>query len=688
MRADSPEKTEDIPLLQRITFRVAAYSILLIFLIMISLLSAYLLISVSEEELIEETELFGNVSIEQTQDVVEEMSRNFIEHEAYRTEELLHTFLKENPSMSYDELREDTVFRSLALNTVGETGYSAVHTRDGINIMHPNPDIEGYDLSRLSDELPEFWDIIEMSLVKEASGFYDWADEDGIVRPKYMHCVPVEDSELVVCATTYLDEFYSPAESLERFMALSMERTKQSIYERFNDTVIFFIMIFLVIMMAIIFVSFITVKRIVVPINKLQDVTDKVKEGNFDARAEVKVGGEIRQLAERFNETLDALSKMDSERKQLEKAKTEFLSITSHELRSPMTPMKAQMQMLLKGYYGKLNKKQKEALDITLRNTDRLDKIIMDLLEVSRIEAGRLKFRFRKVDLKDHIERLVEEMKGFKSEKNINIKADIGDIPEIETDPDRIMQVLRNLLNNALKFSPKNSEINIKVRTAENGIMFKVKDEGMGMTKKDAANIFEPFYQVEHSLQRKEGGTGLGLTICRGIITSQNGRIWAESSPGKGTTFYFTVPFEPVKEIKPLKLMFSGRAIMEDRIKELFRNMFGPVGLNEFEDLKSRQELDSKHVMGYIDYLQKSGVISKNDADSAKSRAESIFTSTEQDMAEKAGAEFENRISEFFSEDKNSERKNKDEAAERKTASEHSQKKENKEDRTGKGKSN
>ena len=319
------------------------------------------------------------------------------------------------------------------------------------------------------------------------------------------------------------------------------------------------------------------------PIKELQKATKELKEGNFAARVDINTHDELEELGESFNATAEALGQMEAQRKQLDRAKTEFLSITSHELRSPMTPMKAQLQMLTKGYFGNLTEKQKKALGIVLRNTTRLDNILMDFLDLSRIEAARLKFHFIKTNMKKHIESLIEEMKGFMPEKNIELIAKIGKLPAIEVDPDRVMQVLRNLINNAIKFSNPNGKLFVNVDYKDNMIVFSVRDAGIGIASENQKHIFEPFFQEEQTMYRKYGGTGLGLALCKGIILSQKGMIWVRSALGKGTTFYFTVPLKPVKEVKPIKLLFSHKGIIEKRLKEAFIEYLGPLGGPEYE---------------------------------------------------------------------------------------------------------
>ena len=320
---------------------------------------------------------------------------------------------------------------------------------------------------------------------------------------------------------------------------------------------VFAVVMFAIMIFAAVLAGSLIAKSISKPVEQLQGAAEQMKKGNFDVMLDIKTGDELGKLGTAFNETAKSLGQVQKEHRQLERAKTEFLSITSHELRSPMTPMKAQLQMLKKSYFGKLNKKQTEAVDIVLRNTSRLDSIIMDFLEISRIEAARLKFRFVKTSLTGHIKRLADEMQGFLPEKNIEIVIKIAKMPVIKVDPDRVMQVLRNLINNAKKFSPKNSKIIVSAKLKGNRIQFNVKDQGSGIAKENKARVFEPFFQEEQTMYRKHTGTGLGLSICKGIVESQKGNIWVKSTLGKGSTFSFTLPLTPVKKTKPIKLLFS-----------------------------------------------------------------------------------------------------------------------------------
>lgn len=381
------------------------------------------------------------------------------------------------------------------------------------------------------------------------------------------------------------------------------------------------IRIILLIIMGLIALFFIFVggyvsRKISKPILDLTALAEEVGRKNFKKRVSVKTGDELETLGNTLNKTTEVLENMDSEYKKLDKAKTEFLSITSHELRSPMTPMRAQLQMLMKGYFGKLNGKQKEALEIVLSNTQRLDGIIIDFLEISRIEAARLKFNFIKADLRITVKKVLEEMKGFMPEKNIRLVNKVEKLPKISVDPDRVSQILRNLINNAIKFTRENGEIVVGGRLKSGKIEFYVKDNGIGINTEDQNRLFEPFYQAENMYQHKSGGTGLGLAICKGIVESQKGKIWIQSVLNEGTTFYFTIPLKPVKEIEPIKLLFSPKTKIEEGLEQVFLNNLGPLGKEEFEFVK--HNLDEESIKEYVKDLKNRGILTGENAEEFK----------------------------------------------------------------------
>jgi signal transduction histidine kinase len=287
--------------------------------------------------------------------------------------------------------------------------------------------------------------------------------------------------------------------------------------------------------------------------------------------------------------------------------------------------MKAQLQMLQQEYFGKLSKKQQESLEIIIRNADRLDNIIVDFLEISRIEAARLKFNFQETDITQIVNEITKFMDGFAKEKNIELVQQLEHLPSIELDPDRLSQVIRNLINNAIKFSPDNSKIIISAELKDNYILFGVRDYGCGLSSENQIRIFEPFFQVENANKRRFGGTGLGLAICRGIVESQKGKIWVESKMGKGCKFFFTVPMVPVRNIEPIKVLFSQKSTIETKINEEFKTVLGPLGDAEFNDLKIKNALNKEDLNKYIDTLTKQFIIPNETSQYFKSQIRRIF---------------------------------------------------------------
>jgi len=237
--------------------------------------------------------------------------------------------------------------------------------------------------------------------------------------------------------------------------------------------------------------------------------------------------------------------------KKLDKIKSNFLSLTSHELRTPMSVIKGYIQMLLKGNFGTINGEQKHALDVILQNSNRLDTLIQDILDISRLESGTMKFIPERTNVKNMVEQTIETMQSIADTKNIKINISLEEnTPDLIIDQERVKQAIVNLLNNAIKFSYEGSIITIFVTKTGNYVLFEIQDSGRGIPKDKQDKIFEIFYQADSERDRKFGGVGLGLAISRGIILSHGGNIWVESEPGKGSKFRLTLPITPVQDLE------------------------------------------------------------------------------------------------------------------------------------------
>jgi PAS domain S-box-containing protein len=239
------------------------------------------------------------------------------------------------------------------------------------------------------------------------------------------------------------------------------------------------------------------------------------------------------------NKIFDQINKLN----ELDELKRKFLTISSHELKTPLTPAKIQTQMLLQGDLGQLNEKQNKSFEIILRNIDRLDELIGDILEISSLQAEGFELKLKKVNMNDLIKSIINEITPLTKEKNIEFHSKIDTLPALHIDEGRIKEVFSNLIENAIKFTKK-GRISINAKLQKNEILFEVKDSGIGIEKKYFKEIFLPFVQLEPTFTREHGGTGLGLAIIEGIIKKHNGEIGVKSKVGNGTTFFFTLPLK------------------------------------------------------------------------------------------------------------------------------------------------
>lgn len=230
-----------------------------------------------------------------------------------------------------------------------------------------------------------------------------------------------------------------------------------------------------------------------------------------------------------------------SDRKAVEQMKDEFVSVVSHELRTPLTSIRGSLGLLATGKLGTLSQQGQRMLEIAVNNTDRLSRLINDILDLERMDSGRVKMVKQTCDAGQLIVQATEAIQSWCDKEGITLSVHPLSIPVL-ADPDHILQTLTNLLSNAIKFSPSGGTIWITVeKSLDNSILFKVKDRGRGIPADKLETIFERFQQVDASDAREKGGTGLGLAICRQIIQQHGGRIWAESVLGEGSTFCFTL---------------------------------------------------------------------------------------------------------------------------------------------------
>ena len=231
-----------------------------------------------------------------------------------------------------------------------------------------------------------------------------------------------------------------------------------------------------------------------------------------------------------------------TERRAVDRMKNEFISVVSHELRTPLTSIRGSLGLLAAGMLGNVAEKAQRMLQIAINNTDRLVRLINDILDIERLESGKIALDRRSLDGSQLVQQAIETMRGMSDKNGVHLEMHTV-AGEVFGDPDRILQTLTNLISNAIKFSPSGATVTV-LQDIDNGshMRFAVADHGRGIPDDKIAVIFERFQQVDASDSREKGGTGLGLAICRTIIQQHGGRIWVESEMGKGSTFYFTIP--------------------------------------------------------------------------------------------------------------------------------------------------
>lgn len=264
----------------------------------------------------------------------------------------------------------------------------------------------------------------------------------------------------------------------------------------------------------------------------------------FGKMAVITKESEVKQIEFIQKAYEDLLKNKLTDLERADMLKDEFISTASHELKTPLFPIKFQAKTLLEEIYGKINDEQKISLNEIYDNCQKLEILISDLLDLQKINVGSMSFDLRDIDLKKFMNEVFLENKIFFENSNIEFLNETTDSVFFVSDSYKLKQVFRNLVTNSADFvSEDNGKIQISASHSNEMITFLVRDNGIGIPKKDVDNLFKKFHSLNTSRARKFGGTGLGLSISKGIIEFLNGKIFIESEIGKGTTVFFEIPF-------------------------------------------------------------------------------------------------------------------------------------------------
>ncbi len=275
-------------------------------------------------------------------------------------------------------------------------------------------------------------------------------------------------------------------------------------------------------------------RGMVASLRAMMTASQHIAEGRYEERVDVRGGDELAQLAARFNIMAEKLQQAEAMRRQL-------IGDVSHELRTPLTAIKGSMEGLIDGVLPA----NEETYTQIHAEADRLNRLVDDLQELSRVEAGAYRLDIRPVDIGTAAHTLVRRLGPQAEARHISLGAELpASLPRVRADEDRLVQVLTNLVGNALQYTSEGGRVRVTAVAKNGEVEISVQDTGVGIPPEHLGHIFDRFYRVDKSRSRQAGGgSGIGLTIARALVEAQGGRIWAESpGAGQGTTFRFTLP--------------------------------------------------------------------------------------------------------------------------------------------------
>lgn len=276
-----------------------------------------------------------------------------------------------------------------------------------------------------------------------------------------------------------------------------------------------------------------------------------------------------KRLLKEIREERDRLLKMNEKLRELDQMKSSFVSTVSHELRTPLTIINSTVSNIIDGIVGDVPAYQVKWLNMIKQNAHRLGSLIEDILDMARLESGKVDMHRERIDIAGLVKKITANLTTLAEKSSVKLTAAVPEhIPHIDAHPGRIEQVITNLITNAIKFTPAEGTIAASIARKGNFVLISVQDTGIGIAPENLVSIFDRFRQVEKKQDPRAKGIGLGLAIAKEIIAQHNGRIWAESKPGHGSTFTFTLPFSLFASGEKIHVM----AIDDDEeIRELYQ---------------------------------------------------------------------------------------------------------------------
>lgn len=449
-------------------------------------------------EINEKQERFRAYAIQTAQTICNKFASNDVNVKAdviYDIEEL-------GNEISYQEGRQPT--RILVLNSNGVVEF------DSYNDLSPH----GFIRRNLAKQFPIIKRVLE--------------GEDVQPTPLYITTATGEQKWVMYA--------YAPI-THQRYGTIGMViiSTSLSDVDEMLNTISYMLNRYLVIILiCVAIISFLIAGYITHPIKSLTDVIRKMSQGHLDQRVKVKGGGELRELGEAFNIMSEKLENLD-------RARNEFVSNASHELKTPLSAIKVLAESLLH-MGGDIPDIYVEFLTDINNEIDRLNAIISDLLSLVHIDSKNMPLEKRRLDLTELVQRTVKGLRVLAEKKDINLEVNLEGPVDILGDESKLVQVVTNLVDNAIKYTPEGGRVMVDVYKGKGEAVLKVADTGIGIPAEDIPRIFDRFFRVDKARSRATGGTGLGLSIAHRIILLHDGDVHVESKEGKGTTFYVHLP--------------------------------------------------------------------------------------------------------------------------------------------------
>lgn len=494
------------------------------------------------------THKIEEIAAEQCHKVFHSVGQQKIKQRASDIGNQLSLYLMLHPKKTITDLKQDAFFTKIAIQQIGQSGYTAIHDSKGINHFHINPFLVDSDLHDLKDKLPAFWKILEKSLAGESEGFYKWEDSDGQIREKYMYIAPIsptteDGTELRLAVTIYSDEFFASSLPVQKEFKNNLEQATDSfnaLLRNINEGV--FLLIFLIIALGCGLFLFIH-SYFYSPLRKLSKIAAKVSDGDIKLIAPENSTDEIGELAKSVNNLRHKLMKnnqglKDKVEEQTEKMKS-FVSVTSHQLRTPLTGIKWLLQILKKNPENNLSENQHHLLEQISETNERLIHLVNNLLNVSKLETEGIEVKREINDIQKTVEHVLQDNISLIKTNKITVVNKIKKELMVFVDEEKISQVFHNLISNALKYA--NKKITIEFKKEKGLIVFTVKDDGMGIPEEQQAKLFQKFFRASNAKAKKIEGSGLGLYIAKMIVEAHKGKIWYESHENDGSAFHFSI---------------------------------------------------------------------------------------------------------------------------------------------------